>query len=83
MTDKERAKAVVDAQPEDATYDEILREMAFERMVERGLTDSQSGDTISHEHACTHRVVATIRRTKEAASWLEQIFAEHWTSTDT
>ncbi len=49
MTDKERLRSVVDAQPDDASYDEILRELAFERMVERGLSDSRAGRTISNE----------------------------------
>jgi len=49
MTDKERLKRVIEAQPDDATCDEILRELAFERMVERGLSDSRAGRTISNE----------------------------------
>ena len=49
MTAKERLKHVIDAQPDDASYDEILRELAFERMVERGLADSRAGRTISDE----------------------------------
>lgn len=49
MTDKERAKALIDAQPDDVTLDELLRELAFERMVERGLDDCREGRTISHE----------------------------------
>jgi len=35
--------------PEDSGYDEILRELAFARMIERGLTDAEAGRTISHE----------------------------------
>lgn len=41
----------VDAQPDDASYEEILRELAFERMVERGLADVRAGRTIHHEEA--------------------------------
>ena len=40
-------KEVIDSQPDDATYEEILRELAFERMVERGLMDSREGRVIS------------------------------------
>ena len=40
-------RAVLEAQPEDATYEEILREMAFDRMVEKGLADVRAGRTIS------------------------------------
>ena len=49
MTAKEKMKAVIEAQPDDATYDEILRELAFGRMVDRGLKDSREGRTISNE----------------------------------
>jgi len=42
-------KSAIEAQPDDASYDEILRELAFERMVERGLSDSREGRTISNE----------------------------------
>lgn len=49
MTAKERLKGLIDAQPDDASYDEILRELAFERMVERGLCDSRAGRTISND----------------------------------
>lgn len=42
---------VIEAQPEDASYEEILRELAFERMVARGLADARAGRTVSHEEA--------------------------------
>jgi predicted transcriptional regulator len=35
--------------PDDSSYEEILRELAFARMVERGLADSEAGRTISHD----------------------------------
>ena len=40
---------IIQSQPEDSSYDEILRELAFARMVERGLADSRGGRVISHE----------------------------------
>jgi len=49
MTAKERLRDVIEAQPDDASYDEILRELAFERMVERGLADARAARTISNE----------------------------------
>ena len=49
MTAKERLKSVIEAQPDDASYDEIPRGLAFERMVERGLSDPRKGRTISNE----------------------------------
>lgn len=40
---------IIQEQPEDSSYDEILRELAFARMVERGLADSDEGRTFSSE----------------------------------
>ena len=40
---------IIQEQPEDATYEEIMRELAFERMVEHGLADSRTGRVISNE----------------------------------
>jgi len=48
-TPKEQIQEIVRRQPDDSSYDEILRELAFARMVERGLDDSRAGRTISHE----------------------------------
>jgi predicted transcriptional regulator len=41
--------ALVDARPDDAAYEEIVRELAFERMVERGLDDARRGRTLTNE----------------------------------
>ena len=49
MTAKERMKGVIEALPDDATYDEIIRELAFGRMVERGLADARQDRVISNE----------------------------------
>jgi len=49
MIAKNRMKALIDAQPDDATYDEILRELSFEHMVERGLKDAREGRVVSNE----------------------------------
>ncbi len=48
-TAKEQMAKIVQEQPDDSSYDEILRELAFARMVERGLADSLAGRTISDE----------------------------------
>jgi hypothetical protein len=37
---KETMIDIIGRQPEDSTYDEILRELAFARMVQRGLDDA-------------------------------------------
>ena len=46
---KSRMTEVINAQPEDASYDDILRELAFARMVDRGLDDARNGRTMSDE----------------------------------
>jgi predicted transcriptional regulator len=38
---------IIGRQPDDSTYDEILRELAYARMVQRGLDDADAGRTIS------------------------------------
>ena len=47
-TVKERMTDVIQSQPDDASYEEIMRELAFERMVDRGLEDSRKGRVISN-----------------------------------
>lgn len=49
MTAKQKVLQLVEDQPEDSSYEEILRELAFARMVDRGLGDAEAGRTISHE----------------------------------
>lgn len=49
VTAKQRALQIVDELPEDSSCEDILRELAFERMIERGLADAQAGRTISSE----------------------------------
>lgn len=46
---KEKMSEVIQSQPDDATYEEIMRELAFERMVARGLEDSRHGRVLSNE----------------------------------
>ncbi len=40
---------LIEEQPDDSSYDEILRELAFARMVDRGLEDATAGRTVSDE----------------------------------
>lgn len=46
---KAKMTEVIQSQQEDASYEEIMRELAFERMIEHGLEDSRSGRVISDE----------------------------------
>ena len=48
-TAKDDITRIVQAQPEDSTPEEIVRELAFHVMVERGLADSDAQRTISDE----------------------------------
>jgi len=48
-TAKEKIREVIEAQPDDASYEEIMRELAFEQMVERGLADARKGRVISND----------------------------------
>lgn len=43
---KVRMADIVHDQPDDSSYDEILRELAFDRMIQRGLADVASGRTL-------------------------------------
>jgi predicted transcriptional regulator len=52
---KEQMTKIVQDQPEDSSYDEILRELALARMIERGLEDSQAGRIIS-DAEMRHRI---------------------------
>jgi predicted transcriptional regulator len=48
MTTKQQMKALIEEQPDDATYEEIMRELAFVRMVDRGLADARAGRVSSN-----------------------------------
>jgi predicted transcriptional regulator len=54
-TVKEKMAEVIQGQPDDASYEEIMRELAFERMIELGLKDSRSGRVISNQEM-RHRI---------------------------
>jgi len=46
---KEKMKKVIESFPEDATYEEIMRELVFEEMINRGLDDLREDRTISND----------------------------------
>ena len=46
---KQVAKKIIDSLPEDTSYDEILKELAFDRIIQKGLKDSNENKTISNE----------------------------------
>lgn len=59
-TAKELVTELVQKQPDDSSYDEIVRELAFNLMVQRGLKDSDEGRTITNEEM--ERRIATSPR---------------------
>ena len=48
-TAKELITEIVRKQPDDSSFDEIVRALAFDLMVQRGLKDSDEGHTISND----------------------------------
>jgi len=45
---KEELKALLNAQPEDSSSEELVRELAFHLMVQRGLADSDAKRIVSN-----------------------------------
>jgi ribosomal protein S3AE len=45
---KEKMIQIIKEQPSSASFDEILKELAFARMIEKGLDDSENNRTISN-----------------------------------
>ena len=45
---KETMTKIIQEQPDDTSYEEIVRELVFERMIERGLDDSRKGKVVSN-----------------------------------
>ncbi len=46
---KDKIHEIVNNQPEDSSYDEIIRELLFAKMIEAGLKDSENKNITSHE----------------------------------
>lgn len=74
-TVKEELTRLIREQPDDSSSEEIVRELAFHMMVERGLADSDAGRVISNDEVAQRiRSMAQIDWTDEALRWLEDIF---------
>src|SRR5256885_8249416 len=48
-TAKEHITEIINRQPDDSSFDEIVRELAFDLMVQRGLRDSDDRRTIAND----------------------------------
>ena len=59
-TAKEQITELVKKQPDDSSYDQIIRVLAFDLMVKRGLEDSDEGRTISNKEM--HRRIKNWQR---------------------
>ena len=49
VTAKEHITEIIKRQPDDSTYENIVRELAFDLMIQRDLKDSDEQRTISNE----------------------------------
>jgi len=47
ITVKEQVKWIIDEMPDDVSFDEIIKELAFKMMIERGIADSDHHRVIS------------------------------------
>ncbi len=48
-TAKETIKQILENQPDDSSYDEILRELAFKRMIDKGMADVANDRVVSNK----------------------------------
>ena len=48
VTAKEQINDILKEQPDNSSFDELLREPAFARMVDKGLSDSEAGRVVSN-----------------------------------
>ena len=46
---KDQMISLIKTQPDDSSYEEILRELAFRKMIEEGLLDSENDRTLSND----------------------------------
>lgn len=47
---KEKISKLVEKQPDDSSYDDIMKELIFAHMIDRGLDDSNNNRITSHEN---------------------------------
>lgn len=50
-TPRDLTIAILNQQPADSTYDDLLRELACHRAIQRGLADVQEGRVVDNEEA--------------------------------
>lgn len=58
---KQHLISILEQQPDDSSYDELLKELAFARMIDRGLKDMEMGRTATNDEVL-----------RDIASWRNQ-----------
>lgn len=58
---KQHLISILEQQPDDSSYDELLKELAFARMIDRGIIDMETGRTSTNDEVL-----------REIASWRNQ-----------
>lgn len=58
---KQHLISILEQQPDDSSYDELLKELAFARMIDRGINDMETGRTSTNEEVF-----------RDIASWRNQ-----------
>jgi len=56
-TAKDELRVILNEQPDDSTSEELVRELAFHIMVQRGLVDVDAGRVISNKQM-KHRILS-------------------------
>ena len=56
-TAKDELRVILNEQPDDSTSEELVRELAFHIMVQRGLADVDAGRVISNKQM-KHRILS-------------------------
>ncbi|TWT31174.1 hypothetical protein KOR34_45500 [Posidoniimonas corsicana] len=69
QTAKDQMIAILQNQPDDSSYDELLRELAAARSIERGLQDAEAGRVVSNDDAL---LLSRSGRNRDAAVGLAQ-----------
>ncbi|HCE47033.1 MAG TPA: hypothetical protein DET40_26085 [Lentisphaeria bacterium] len=67
---KENMMKIIEEQPDDSSFDEILRELAFSEMIDKGLDESKNKRIISNEDM--KRETAFMMRLRSCSICLKQ-----------
>jgi predicted transcriptional regulator len=62
ISDKEAARQIIDALPDEASFEDIRYAIYVRESIERGLRDIEAGNTVSHEEV-----------KREMAAWRESV----------